>query len=272
VEKDNGRERNTLTPGQYRELQHSFAAQIMHDPKITPAFLKVAWAYCLHINSETGAAWPKIKTITDLTGVCGKTVSRARKYFGLKWHVTEERRPGKSLICYPQPKDVPGQQDVSTHGTDPGQVVVPTGVDNKMSRGSGQQDVHRLLNTQRLTLNRGLLIEGFARTARRTARSRSQKRRKRLGEEARTTKAWTPSISSRPRLLNGRLGRRSSAGHKLTLVSTVELNVVGGFRRNGPAQKTNPNSMGVPRHHLDRHIALVTARESECRMTKLKSW
>jgi hypothetical protein len=172
----------------------------MHDPKITPAFLKVAWAYCLHINSETGAAWPKIKTITDLTGVCGKTVSRARKYFGLKWHVTEERRPGKSLICYPQPKDVPGQQDVSTHGTDPGQVVVPTGVDNKMSRGSGQQDVHRLLNTQRLTLNRGLLIEGFARIARRTARSRSQKRRKRLGEEARTTKAWTPSISSRPRL------------------------------------------------------------------------
>jgi hypothetical protein len=156
VAKSNGHERNTLTPSQYRELQHSFAARIMHDPKMSPGFLKVGVAYLLHINSETGAAWPKIKTITDLTGVCGKTVSRARKYFALKGHVTEERRPGKSLICYPQPKDDPGQQDVLTHGADPGQQDVPTGVDHKMSGGSGQQDVHRLLNTQRLTLNRGL--------------------------------------------------------------------------------------------------------------------
>lgn len=119
----NGHKRNTLTPTQYRELQHSFAARLAHDPEITLAFMKVGMAYLLHINSETGAAWPNTETITRLTGVSTSTVTRARKYYGLKGHMTLEARPGTSPMCYPHPR----QQDDETPTTDPCQQDDETG-------------------------------------------------------------------------------------------------------------------------------------------------
>jgi hypothetical protein len=105
--------KNTLTPAEYRDLQHSFAERIMHDPKMSHAFLKVGVAYLLHINGQSGAAWPGTKTIVELTGLSERTVNRARKYYSLKGHMAADRRPGKSTIFYPQrrnPEADPRQQ------------------------------------------------------------------------------------------------------------------------------------------------------------------
>jgi hypothetical protein len=78
-------------------VREQWQRQLMADPEITLAYLKVAIAIGIHLNrKERGWAWPGIQRIATIAHVHPRTVMRATAYLSDMGHMeVEKKRKGK---------------------------------------------------------------------------------------------------------------------------------------------------------------------------------